>query len=291
MCRYYYLGSNASGRNGDLLDDILAVGGLESEGLLNNHVGLAARLALGAVLDGLVLDLFVSAFISELLVTSALGGLLQINFGKVSGVLDVERLAILGLLGQTAGDGVVLLGRAALSAGQLEAGGHELTVGNGATVGGLEFTGGLLVVVTAKTASMSAELAGSSKLNVGSLNLDEEVERPDLHDDTVQDGVDDSLDGLVVEVTDLEAGILVQGLDGGLDSVDGNGASGVQLDGIVTIDNLDDLNLTLLAGKNGDFGFLSAISHQDMLALVDGVVVETCKSIKNLKFMMFNKEW
>jgi len=110
---------------------------------------------------------------------------------------------------------------------------------------------------------------------VGSLNLDEEVERPNLHDDTVQNGVDDSLDGLVVEVTDLEAGIFLQGLDGGLDSVDGNGASGVQLDGIVTVDNLDDLDLTLLVGKNGNIGFLRAIGHQDVLALVNGVVVET----------------
>jgi len=99
----------------------------------------------------LAVDLLVSALIGEFLVTSALGGLLQVNFGKVCGNLDIDRLAILGLFGQTARDGVVLLGRAALSAGQLEAGGHELTVGNGATVGGLEFTGGLLVVVTAKT--------------------------------------------------------------------------------------------------------------------------------------------
>jgi hypothetical protein len=272
-----HLGTDAAGGNGDLLDEILvgSARALEGEGLLDDHIGLAAGLALRRVLDRLAVGLFEGTLVNEFFIASAFGGLGQINLGDVSGIVHIEGVAFLSLLSQTARDGIVLLG-AALSAGQLEASGHKLAVRDDAAVRGLEFAMSLLVVVTTKTASATAQVLRSGQFNMGSLDLDVNVQVCiHLHDNAVLDGVNNSLNGLVVPVADLESGVLIKGLDSGLSSVNGNVTGGVQLNGIISVDDLNNLVLAFLASQNDNVGLLGAVGHQNMLALVNSVVVQT----------------
>ena len=135
----------------------------------------------------------------------------------------------------------------------------------------------LLVEVTAQTAGAAAQVHGSGQLDVGALDLDEEVEALDLHDDAVASvGVDDGLDGLFTGFTDLETGLLIHGLVRGLGTVDGDVTGRVQLDGVLAVDDSDDLvSIVSLVGGDGDLGLFVAIGQQDMGAIADGVVVES----------------
>ena len=87
-------------------------------------------------------------------------------------------------------------------------------------------------------------------------------------------GEDDGLDFLGTLVTDFKTGFLVQLLEFILVSVDGDVTSRVQFDGVLSVDDGDNLlSLATLVGGDGDLGFFVAIGHQNVWALVDGVVV------------------
>lgn len=154
----------------------------------------------------------------------------------------------------------------------LETGSHELAGGQGAAIGGLELSVDLLVEVAAKAASLTGHKERGSHLDVGSLDLDEQVQGGNLQDDAIEDGIDDGLDDVVV--ADLEAAVLVQALVTELGSVHDDVASGVQLDGVVEVHHLDHLVGALLTSSDGQLGLLGAIREEDVLALIHGVVVE-----------------
>jgi len=100
---------------------VVATAALESDGLGDQHVGLATRLALGVDLGRLALALGVGALVRVFLVASALGGLVEVKLGgQVSRVELVDRVASLRLQLQTTAEVVVLASRAALTSVQLD---------------------------------------------------------------------------------------------------------------------------------------------------------------------------
>ena len=120
----------------------------------------------------------------------------------------------------------------------LEAGNHEFTSGNGATSRSHEFSKDFLVEIAAHTASLAAQIFGSRKFNVRSLNLDSHpvpvvvpvwapipVPTSDLHDETGGNWVDDSLDFLIgSRSADFNTDLLLTGLVRRFSSIDSNPA-------------------------------------------------------------------
>jgi hypothetical protein len=108
----------------------------------------------------------------------------------------------------------------------LEAGNHEFTSGNGATSRSHEFSKDFLVEIAAHTASLAAQIFGSRKFNVRSLNLDSHpVPTSDLHDETGGNWVDDSLDFLIgSRSADFNTDLLLPGLVRRFSSIDSNPA-------------------------------------------------------------------
>ena len=100
---------------------VVATAALESDGLGDQHVGLATGLARGVDLGRLALALGVGALVRVFLVASALGGLVEVKLGgQVSRVELVDRVASLRLQLQTTAEVVVLASRAALTSVQLD---------------------------------------------------------------------------------------------------------------------------------------------------------------------------
>lgn len=86
---------------------------LESEGLADHHVRLAAGLADGVRLNRLALTLVGNTFVGHLLPSGALGGSLPVVVGQVSVPQLIDGFASLGFLLQLANEFAVGSGRAA----------------------------------------------------------------------------------------------------------------------------------------------------------------------------------
>ena len=132
-----------------------------------------------------------------------------------------------------------------------------------------------LLEITAQAAGLAAHVDGGRQLDVGSLDLDEEVNGSDVqHDTSIGKRVDDGLDALVARFAYLDETALLDAVERGLLSVNDGVAGWVQFKCVLAVNDGNDLlSLTALAGNDGNVGFLVAVGHQDVSAFVDGVVV------------------
>ncbi|KAK3917677.1 hypothetical protein KUF71_007154 [Frankliniella fusca] len=212
-----------------VLDDLDAVGGAVTGGLL----GGAGALAAGALAVGVLV--VAGVLVAGVLVAGALLGLVAAGLSIADGVTNHDNLAVAGgLLG-------LLLLLANIARGVDGPGGRELLgLAEDAVGGGGEVAGLLAVEGTAKTADLVAVAVGGAEDDAGTVVKDLNLVLGGDHLDGVGQGVElgEDVAVLVLDLGDVAAG----DADGAAVDLDGSAvaaAGGGHLDDVVAEDNLD----------------------------------------------------